>query len=115
MKCACQHSWFTGRGWLHYDVSRDLVFCFTCVKAYQQNKLHSANIETAFIAKGYSNWKDGSVNLTKHETSNCYIVANEQMNILPATTPEVGEMLCAQAAKEKTSQSRMFVEAPLQC
>ena len=48
-----------------------------------------------------SNWNDGSVNLTKHETSNCYIVANEQMNILPATTPEVGEMLCAQAAKEK--------------
>lgn len=105
-------SFYDSRRWLHYDVSKDVVFCLTCVEANQQTScmLAHGNIETAFISKGYSNWKDASVNLIKHETSICHIAANERVNILPSTTPDVGDMLCAQAAKEKQANRECFLK-----
>ena len=58
VKRSFQPQWFARWKWLHYDEERDLAFCFTCVKAYKENKLHpSANVETTYISTGYSNWK----------------------------------------------------------
>ena len=70
VKRSFQPQWFARWKWLHYDEERDLAFCFTCVKAYKENKLHSsANLETAYISTGYSNWKDASVRIAAHEAS----------------------------------------------
>ena len=28
----CQHNWFDNYPWLHYDIKKDCVFCFYCMK-----------------------------------------------------------------------------------
>ena len=38
--------------WLHYDQEKDIVFCFTCIKAAEQNLISSKNAEKAFISVG---------------------------------------------------------------
>ena len=35
----CQHNWFNMFEFLHYDVSKDAVFCHTCIQAVQQKKI----------------------------------------------------------------------------
>ena len=34
-----QPAWFDRWKWLHYDSSRDLAFCFTCIKAIKTGKM----------------------------------------------------------------------------
>jgi len=48
--------------WLHYDQSRDLAFCHTCVSAVKSGKMKSAgNVDLAFISRGFCNWKDAKI------------------------------------------------------
>ena len=52
-------SWFDHdewKTWLHYDQNKDAAFCFTCIKAVEQNLISSKNVEEAFICAGYKNW-----------------------------------------------------------
>ena len=35
--------------WLHYDQNKDTAFCFTCIKAIEQNLISIKNVEEAFI------------------------------------------------------------------
>ena len=37
-----QAAWFDRWRWLHYDCSRDLAFCFTCIKAIKTEKMKLA-------------------------------------------------------------------------
>ena len=53
------------------------------------------------IFKGFSNWKDATVSLKKHEQSSCHREAVEVMVSLPATTRDIGEMLSQQHAKKE--------------
>ena len=39
VKRAFQAQWFGKWRWLHYDCSRDLAFCHTCVTAFKTSKL----------------------------------------------------------------------------
>ena len=97
VKRSFQPQWFSRWKWLHYDEERDLAFCFTCVKAYKENKLHSStNLETTYISTGYSNWKDASVRIAAHEASTCHKEAVLKTITLPATTHDIGESLSAQ-------------------
>ena len=34
-----QAAWFDRWQWLHYDCSRDVAFCFTCIKAIKTGKM----------------------------------------------------------------------------
>ena len=42
----CQHNWFNTFEFLHYelhyDVSKDAVFCQTCIQVVQQKKIREA-------------------------------------------------------------------------
>ena len=69
---AFQAQWFAKWQWLHYDCSRDLVFCHTCVTAFKTGKLRLSmgNVkDSAFIFAGFSNWKDATVAFGSHEKS----------------------------------------------
>uniref|UniRef100_A0A1X7VXC8 TTF-type domain-containing protein n=1 Tax=Amphimedon queenslandica TaxID=400682 RepID=A0A1X7VXC8_AMPQE len=69
-KRSFQPQWFHKCKWLHYVEEKDLAFCNTCVVAQQKNQLHSvSNLEQNFISIGFSNWKDATAKLTKHESS----------------------------------------------
>ena len=58
-----QPSWFTKWDWLHYDESKDVAYCFTCVRALKTGKLKTTagNVkDSAFAVSGFANWKDAT-------------------------------------------------------
>ena len=89
----CFDCWF----WLHYDIDRDLAFCYSCIVAYQNNQLQSAHcLENTFISAGLPNWKDAVAKFNKHEGSCCHKDAILSTVTLPATTNDVSELLFTQ-------------------
>ena len=62
------------------------------------------------ILKGFSNWKDGTLSIKKHEQSSCHQQAVEVMVTLPATTRDIGEMLSQQHAKEKEGNRKILLK-----
>ena len=46
--------------WLHYDITSDSAFCYTCIKAIEKNMISSKNSEKVFISDRYRNWKDAA-------------------------------------------------------
>ena len=65
-----QPSWFDKWPWLHYCENSNSVFCFTCMQANSENKLHwSLN---AFITSDFANWKKVFERFNNHETSKCH-------------------------------------------
>ena len=56
VKRSFQSQWFIKWQWLHYDQSRDLAFCHTCVMAVKSKKIRSLGAgDLAFVCHGYSN------------------------------------------------------------
>ena len=54
-----QSQWFSKWQWLHYDQSRDMAFCHTCIMAVKSKKITSLGTgDLAFVSCRYSNWKD---------------------------------------------------------
>ena len=62
------------------------------------------------VSKGFSNWKDGTVAFRQHEESACHKEAVEKMLTLPATTPNIGEMLSSTLAKEKATNRHCLLK-----
>lgn len=50
---ACQASWFRQFTFLHYDESKDVVYCHICVSAFRQKKMKEKNAEPAFVSTPY--------------------------------------------------------------
>ena len=72
VKRAFQAMWFGKWRWLHYDRSRDLAVCHTCITAIKMGRLTLSigNIkDSAFVSPGFSNWKDGIAAFESHEKS----------------------------------------------
>ena len=66
VKCSFQSQWFSKWQWLHYDQSRDMAFCHTCMMAVKSKKITSLGTgDLAFVSHGYSNWKDATGALRK--------------------------------------------------
>ena len=106
---AFQPSWFQKFTWLHYDENCDAAFCYLCSSAEKQGKLKAASKESAFLSKGFTNWKDATEGFRKHEKSRCHIDALQVMIVLPKTVPDVGEVLSSAHAKEKAHNRTMLV------
>lgn len=106
-----QRQWFDRWSWLHYSEDKDLAFCFTCIVAYKNNHLESDRcLEQTSISTGFSNWKDAATKFCKHEGSRCHKDAVLKTTTLPATTPDVGEMLSSELAKERLERRKMFLK-----
>ena len=111
-----QLSWFAKWTWLHYNEEEDAAYCFYCIKAFQQNKLHGiSNIESTYISTGYKNWKEATTRFPMHDSSRCHKDAMLKMVTLPATTCDIGETLSQQHRDEKQSNRQcMFFEDLIQ-
>ncbi|XP_045167705.1 zinc finger MYM-type protein 1-like [Mercenaria mercenaria] len=97
-----QPPWFANRTWLHYDETNELAYCHVCMVAHRDGKLSSSNLDKAFNINGFSNWKDASVSLKKHESSGCHHESVEKLVTLPEVTKDIGETLSNAHAEEKS-------------
>lgn len=65
-----QHSWFQSFEWLHYDLEKDSLFCFTCIKCLTMlDKSMLQEGELAFLKVGFRNWRNATTRLAQHEKS----------------------------------------------
>ena len=111
VKRSFQPCWFDKWPWLHYREDSDFVFCFTCMKAYSENKLQwSLNAESAFITVGFTNWKKASEKFSNHETSKCHKEAVLRMITLPATTQNIDECLSKEHQREKLERRQCLLK-----
>ena len=89
LKRSFQSTWLDKIKWLDYDENIDLVFCFTCNKALENNLLSSLNADPAFTWNGFCNWKhamDTKKGFRKHKTSDSHLKAVARYVSTPATT-----------------------------
>ena len=108
---AFQSQWFSRWKWLHYVEESDAVFCYTCVKAYSENKLFSVGIlESTYISTGYTNWKDACVKFAAHEASQCHKDSVLKTITLPATTRDIVGSLSTQIAQETLDRRQCFLK-----
>ena len=80
--------------WLHYDQNKDTAFCFTCIKAIEQNLISSKHVEKAFICAGYKNWSDAGTNgrgFDNHHRSDAHTGAHQRLYIIPQQYEDIGE------------------------
>ncbi len=106
-----QPSSFEKWPWLHYIENEDAVVCFTCAQASVQKKLQwSSNLDSAFISKGFTNWKDATVKFAIHASSKCHKEAVLKMVTLPSSTKNVDEALSTQLRKEKLERRQCFLK-----
>ena len=77
---------------LVYDETKDLAYCHICVTAFKQKKMRESRADPVFVSKsmitikhekkftmllfqistGFSNWKDATMVLRKHEQSSSH-------------------------------------------
>ena len=109
-----QNQWFEKWRWLHYDESRDLAFCHTCVVAMKTGKMKNAGtVDSAFVFRGYCNWKDTSGEkgaFNNHEHSTVHKKAVELVVTLPKSTRDVGELLSSAHAQEKRANRQYLLK-----
>ena len=103
-----QPAWFDRWKWLHYDSSRDLAFCFTCIKAIKIGKMKlSGNMkDSSLIFNGFHSWKE-AVRYT-HEQTSTHKKAVELLINIPETTRDIGEMLSSSLATKKTANLELL-------
>ena len=112
VKRAFQAKWFGKWRWLHYDHSRDLAFCRTCITAIKMGRLTLSvgNVkDSAFVYPGFSNWKDGIAAFESHEKSATHKRAVEGVITLPKTTRDIGELISSAHAAEKRKNQQCLV------
>ena len=51
----------------YFDKTHDAAFCYLCSDTNKQGKLKAAPKDTAFLSKGFTNWKDTTEGFRKHE------------------------------------------------
>ena len=87
--------WFKRFRWLHYDISRDAVFCFVCIKTLSKGQIYTGNVESAFVKTGFWNWKkalEKDRGLLKHQQSSAHNDAVQRYVNAPVENHDVGEM-----------------------
>ena len=112
VKRAFQAKWFGKWRWLHYDRSRDLAFCHTCITAVKMGRLTLSigNVkDSAFVSLGFSNWKDGIAAFESHEKSTTHKRAVEGVITLPKTTRDIGKLTSSAHAAEKRKNQQCLV------
>ena len=72
--------------------------------ALKLKKMDIKRGDPAFTKTGFSNWKDGTIRVKKHEDSACHKEALQLVVVLPACCPDVGEMLSKEHADQKDNR-----------
>ena len=79
--------------WLHYCKTNDSAVCFYCHIAELKNLPIAHNKDPAFSKLGFCNWKKAPERFNQHERTVLHCQAVEQVDTIPKTTKNVGEML----------------------
>ena len=90
---------------LHYDQEKDPAFCFTCIKAVEQNLTSSKNVKKAFISAGYKNWSDAATSgrgFDKHNRLDAHTEAHQRLYIILQQCENIGEQISQTHAEEKS-------------
>jgi hypothetical protein len=77
--------WFDQFPWLEWDEGRRNVgaaLCFVCRQGHIRGLIESNNSEESFRTTGYCNWKNGSSNFRKHESSESHRVMQYRLSAL---------------------------------
>ena len=85
-------------------------FALLVVRRIHKRNKWSGNAESAFLVKGFTNWKDATVKFSNHESSKCHKEAVLKMVTLPSTTVDVGESLSQQHKQEKRDNRQCFLK-----
>ena len=107
-----QPAWFDQWQWLHYDSSRDLAFCFTCIKAIKTGKMKlSRNMkDSSLIFNDFHSWKEAIRCLNTHEQTTTHKRAVELLITIPETTRDVGEMLSSSLTTKKNANRQVLLK-----
>ena len=62
------------------------------------------------MARGFSNWKDGTIGFRNHEKNDCHREAVKVMITLPSTTRAIGELLSEQHAAQKVRNRQALLQ-----
>lgn len=74
-----------------------------------EGKFHgSMRRDPAFIARGYTYWKEATAAFRKHQASDCHKQATELVVITRQVDQDVGELLSAAHQQEKKTNRAMF-------
>ena len=111
-KRAFQSAWFDRFPWLHYDVTNDAAFCFTCIKAISQNLITSSKIEQTFVTEGFRNWKkacEKNCGFYKHQQSDCHLEAAERYHYA-TSGQDIGRVLSSEYEQEKETNRTVLLK-----
>ena len=78
----CQHQWFDEFKSLHYDVRKDAVFCYYCMK-HNAKLTAEHNKEPAYIYVGFRSWKKAPQCFRDHEATSCHTAALSYEVVVP--------------------------------
>ena len=78
-----------------------------CCEA-EKKSLASTKREPAFIAKGFTYWKEGPKAFKRHQGSDCHREAADALIVLPLCTKEVGELQSQEHEAEKARYCEML-------
>ncbi|CAF0934078.1 unnamed protein product [Didymodactylos carnosus] len=65
----CQISWFKSYAWLTFCKTKQKLYCFHCILAFERDVHPEAdkNLKVAFIVDELDNWKKGTERFDIHE------------------------------------------------
>ena len=108
-----QPTWFDRYKWLHYKEKSDSAFCYTFIKAVQNNMIPSSKVDLAFTETGFRNWKnatDKKKGFQKHETSDAHREAVSRYVTAPKSAlGDVGELISEQHYMEKFKNRKVLL------
>ena len=79
------------------------------MNAFKEKKFKCGTADSAFIIRGYQNWKDATIAFHNHESSACHKQAVTVTIIIPATHDDVGEFLFSMLILEKRVNRECFI------
>lgn len=114
-KRKCNSAWFSKYSWLHYDVERDCVLCFSCIKAINMIDTSSnisgfdRKVEGAFITTGFRNWKKAIEKFNDHQKSQFH---SKNVNILfhrENSRPVLNQLESAKLMEEQNARKCLLI------
>ena len=109
---SCQYKWFNDYTWLHYDLEKDHVFCFYCMK-HESKLTAEKNKDPAYITNGFKNWKKAPECFKDHQNSKCHRGATTFEVIVPSCN-DPSTMLSEQLLKSR-AEERQYLKALMEC
>ena len=101
-------SWFGHYKWLYYDEAQNAAFCHVCWCAADQKKLITSHKDAAFIYRGFRNWKDSAISMSRHESSDCH--KEEYDYSTSSTTRDIGKQLSETHSHDQRDNRQLLLK-----